>query len=143
MERAFANRWIDLPAWAKSGGAFCRNLTNQRESRVLTNFDGSLKAVTTIAHELGHAYHGQQIEGHRPLNRTYTMPVAETASNSTILVMNAAIAEAEGAERLALLEQRLQACTQTVCDIYCASCSRSRSSSRTGGLPCSPTSSAS
>lgn len=120
VERAFANRWIDFyTRMGKSGGAFCRNLTNQRESRVLTNFDGSLKAVTTIAHELGHAYHGQQIEDHRPLNRTYTMPVAETASNfNEILVMNAAIAEAEGAERLALLEQRLQACTQTVCDIY-------------------------
>ena len=83
MERAFANRWIDFTrAWAKSGGAFCRNLTNQRESRVLTNFDGSLKAVTTIAHELGHAYHGQQIEGSSPAQPHHTMPVAETASNS-------------------------------------------------------------
>lgn len=94
-------------------------MSNQRQSRVLTNFDGSLKAVTTIAHELGHAYHGQQIETHRPLNRIYTMPVAETASNfDEAIVMKAAIAEAEGSERLALLEQRLQDCTQTICDIY-------------------------
>lgn len=120
VQRAFAEEWIDLyPRPGKSGGAFCRNLSNQRQSRVLTNFDGSLKAVTTIAHELGHAYHGQQIETHRPLNRIYTMPVAETASNfDEALVMKAAIAASEGSERLALLEQRLQDCTQTICGIY-------------------------
>jgi len=27
------------------------------ESRILSNFDGSLDSVTTLAHELGHAFH--------------------------------------------------------------------------------------
>ena len=120
VDRAFRERWIDFYARpGKSGGAFCRNLSNQRQSRVLTNFGGDLDGVVTIAHELGHAYHGQQIQDHRPLNRTYTMPVAETASNfNETLVMNAAIDKAEGGEKLALLEQRLQDYTQTICDIY-------------------------
>ena len=86
---------------------------------MLTNFEGNLDGVVTIAHELGHAYHGHLIQDHRPLNRTYTMPVAETASNfNETLVMNAAIARARGQEKLALLEQRLQDYTQVICDIY-------------------------
>lgn len=121
VDRAFEERWIDFyPRAGKSGGAFCRNLSNQRQSRVLTNFDGTLRAVDTIAHELGHAFHGQQIEALRPLNRIYTMPVAETASNfDEALLMTAAIDEAGTRdERLALLEARLADVTQTVCDIY-------------------------
>lgn len=120
VDRAFREHWIDFyPRPGKTGGAFCRNLSNQKESRVLTNFDGTLDGVVTIAHELGHAYHGHQIEDHRPLNRTYTMPVAETASNfNETLVMSSVLAQAEGEEKLALLEQRIQDFTQTICDIY-------------------------
>lgn len=120
VDRAFRENWIDFyPRPGKSGGAFCRNLSNQKQSRVLTNFNGTLDGVVTIAHELGHAYHGQQIQDHRPLNRTYSMPTAETASNfNETLVMNAAIAQAGGQEKLALLEQRIQDYTQTICDIY-------------------------
>jgi len=120
VDRAFREHWIDFyPRPGKSGGAFCRNLSNQKQSRVLTNFEGNLDGVVTIAHELGHAYHGHMIQDHRPLNRIYTMPVAETASNfNETLVMNAAIAGAQGQEKLALLEQRLQDYTQVICDIY-------------------------
>ena len=118
--RAFDEDWIDFyPRPGKSGGAFCRNLSNQKQSRVLTNYNGTLDSVVTIAHELGHAYHGQQIQDHRPLNRTYTMPVAETASNfNEALVMHGAIAAARGPQRVALIEQRLQDYTQCLCDIY-------------------------
>lgn len=120
VDRAFQENWIDFyPRPGKSGGAFCRNLSNQKQSRILTNFNGTLDGVVTLAHELGHAYHGSLIEDHRPLNRTYTMPVAETASNfNETLVMNAAIEKASGAEKLALLEQRIQDYTQVICDIY-------------------------
>lgn len=118
--RAFDENWIDFyPRPGKTGGAFCRNLSNQKQSRVLTNYEGSLDSVVTIAHELGHAYHGQQIENHRPLNRTYTMPVAETASNfNEALVMHSAMEKAGEEERLILVEQRLQDYTQCLCDIY-------------------------
>ena len=120
VSRAFDERWIDFyPRVGKSGGAFCRNLSNQRQSRVLTNFTGDFNSVVTIAHELGHAYHGQQIELHRPLNRIYTMPVAETASNfNETIIKNAAIREASEEERLSLIEQQLQGYVQTICDIY-------------------------
>ena len=69
---------------------------------------------------LGHAFHGQQIETKRPLNRCYTMPVAETASNfDELVLMSAAIEEAKTTEeRIALLDARLSDVAQTVCDIF-------------------------
>ena len=120
MERAFDEAWIDFdPHPGKVGGAFCANIACIRQSRVLTNFDGSFSDIVTLAHELGHAYHGMMIEEHRPLNRDYSMPVAETAStfNETV-VMNAALHEAaDPAVELGLLESQLQDTTQIMCDI--------------------------
>ena len=120
MERAFDEAWIDFyPHEGKVGGAFCANLASIRQSRVLTNFDGSFSDIVTLAHELGHAYHGMMIEEHRPLNLDYSMPVAETAStfNETV-VMNAALDEAADREvKLGLLESQLQDTTQIMCDI--------------------------
>lgn len=117
---AFENDWIDFyPRSGKVGGAFCSNLPFIKESRILTNFDGSLSDVVTLAHELGHAYHGLHIEDHLPLNTDYSMPVAETASNfNETLIMKAAIDEAEGGEKITLLESSLQDTTQIICDIY-------------------------
>ena len=120
MERAFDEAWIDFyPHAGKVGGAFCANIASIKQSRVLTNFDGSFSDIVTLAHELGHAYHGMMIENHRPLNLDYSMPVAETAStfNETV-VMNAALDETTDRERkLGLLESQLQDTTQIMCDI--------------------------
>ncbi len=120
MERAFDENWIDFfPRKGKVGGAFCANLPYVKQSRVLTNFDGSLGDIVTLAHELGHAYHGMMIENHRPLNTGYSMPVAETASTfNENIIMDAAIKEAKGNEKIALIENQLQDLTQTMCDIY-------------------------
>lgn len=120
VARAFSQSWIDFyPREGKQGGAFCADLYCLRQSRILTNFDGTLSDVVTLAHELGHAYHNEQIFGNRIGNTDYTMPVAETAStfNETV-VMDAAIGAAEGQERIALIESQLQDVTQIMCDIY-------------------------
>lgn len=93
VERAFNESWIDFyPHEGKVGGAFCLGLPSYGQSRVLTNFDGSFSDVVTLAHELGHAFHNLNIESHRPLNRDYSMPVAETASTfNEHVIMDAAI----------------------------------------------------
>lgn len=119
-EEAFDDAWIDFfPHAGKVGGAFCANLPFIKQSRILTNFDGSLSDVVTLAHELGHAYHGMHIQEHLPLNTDYSMPVAETAStfNETV-IMEAAIKDADKEEKLALIESQLQDVTQIICDIY-------------------------
>lgn len=90
-----------------------------RQSRILTNFSGNLNDVLTLAHELGHAYHGMHIQDHLPLNVEYGMPVAETASTfNEALIMEAIIKEASGVEKMALIESQLQDITQIMCDIY-------------------------
>lgn len=118
---AFDNAWIDFyPRDGKAGGAFCAGVECIGESRILTNFDGMFTDVVTLAHELGHAFHNQCIRDHRPLNRDYSMPVAETASTfNECVVMAAAIKEAkDDDERLALIESQLQDAAQIICDIY-------------------------
>ncbi len=120
VDRAFCENWIDFYSRpGKSGGAFCSNIPHLRQSRILTNFSGSFGSVVTLAHELGHAYHGMMIEEHRPLNTDYTMPVAETASNfNELIIVNDAIAKATGEEKISLIESQLQDCTQIIVDIY-------------------------
>ncbi len=121
VERAFDEEWIDFyPRDGKSGGAFCSGVECLGESRILTNFDGMFTDIVTLAHELGHAFHNQCIQSHRPLNHDYSMPVAETASTfNECVVMAAAIKQAEDKqEKLALIESQLQDATQIICDIY-------------------------
>ena len=120
MERAFDEEWIDFyPREGKVGGAFCCEVSHAGQSRILTNFNGSFDAVDTLAHELGHAYHGTQTCSHRILNRDYPMQVAETAStfNETHITC-LAIAKATGEEKLALLDNILMNTTQVIFDIY-------------------------
>ena len=121
IARAFDNAWIDFfPRDGKAGGAFCAGVEWLGESRILTNFDGQMGDVVTLAHELGHAFHNENIRTHRPLNRSYSMPVAETASTfNECVVMAAAIGDAaDDAEKMALIESQLSDATQVICDIY-------------------------
>ncbi|MBR6950482.1 MAG: M3 family oligoendopeptidase [Oscillospiraceae bacterium] len=120
MRDAFDNAWIDFfPRSGKSGGAFDCGLPEFKQSRVMTNFDGSFAAVDTLAHELGHAFHDRQVQDHRPMNTDYPMPVAETASTfNEVHLGNYALAQASDEEKLALLESDLKESTQCIMDIY-------------------------
>lgn len=121
MQRAFCEKWIDFfPREGKVGGAFCADVSSIRQFRILTNFDGSFSSITTLGHELGHGYHDFMVQGNRPLNRSYSMPVAETASTfNENVIMEEALATAESEEQqLALAESELMEVTQIICDIY-------------------------
>ena len=118
---AFDNRWIDFyPREGKVGGAFDCGVPSIKESRVLTNFDGSFSDVVTLAHELGHSFHDRQVFCHSVLNQGYSMPVAETASTfNEVLVMETAIAETtDRDEKIALIESQLMDACQIIADIY-------------------------
>lgn len=119
-ERAFEHNWIDAePRGGKRGGAFCMGVPLVDESRILCNFDTSLDEVSTIAHELGHAFHNDCQVGKTILQTITPMTLAETAStfNETIIA-NAAISQAANVEEeLAILETQLINSTQIVVDI--------------------------
>ncbi len=119
-QRAFRDHWVDyLPKKGKVGGAFCSNMHSVKESRVLTNFTGAFGDVITLAHELGHAYHGETIFTESILNSDYTMPVAETASTFCETIVNkAALKDATSTqEKIYLLESSIQDYTQVIVDI--------------------------
>ena len=121
IARAFDEAWIDFyPHDGKVGGAFCAELNNQKQSRILTNFGGQLGDVITLAHELGHAFHNYCLKDNSLLNRDVSMPVAETASTfNEVVAMNAAISmEKDPIARRALIENQLQDANQIICDIY-------------------------
>ncbi len=121
MDTAFRDSWIDFyPHEGKVGGAFCAGVGCLKQSRILTNFNGTFDAISTLAHELGHAYHNKHTFSHRVCNRDYSMPVAETAStfNETVITLNAVKKAQSKDEKLALIETMLMGTTQIVCDIY-------------------------
>lgn len=121
--RAFDNNWIDAgPRDGKRAGAFCMAVPGVKESRVLSNFDGSLDQVFTLAHELGHAFHNDCMfaAGRTELQRSTPMTLAETASIlCETIVVNAALKEAKDRqEELAILESSLNNASQVIVDIY-------------------------
>lgn len=122
-KRAFDNRWIDAEQReGKRGGAFCMGVEGVKESRILSNFDGSFDQVSTLAHELGHAFHNECAyqAGKTPLQQQTPMTLAETASiMCETIVTEAALAEtATPQEELAILEAQMNNASQVVVDIY-------------------------
>lgn len=119
-DNAFEKRWIDAePRDGKRGGAFCSNILSIKESRIMSNFTGSFNSVTTLAHELGHGYHGLNLGRETYLNSNYTMPIAETASTfCETIIKNAALKEASKEEALAILESDISDNAQVIVDIY-------------------------
>lgn len=117
-ERAFSEQWIDAePRAGKAGGAFCMRLRGG-ESRILSNFKPSFGEVSTLAHELGHAYHNLNLAGRTMLQRSLPMTLAETASTfCQTIAQNAALKKVAAGEQLLILEAALQDSCQVVVDI--------------------------
>ncbi|MHB1119157.1 MAG: M3 family oligoendopeptidase [Bellilinea sp.] len=121
--RAFDSGWIDAEQRSgKRGGAFCMSVPGVKESRVLLSFDGSLDVVSTLAHELGHAFHNDCMfkAGRTELQRTTPMTMAETASiMCETIVVEAVMEQAKDADELwAILEAALTGDSQVIVDIY-------------------------
>ena len=119
INRAFDERWIDMfPREGKGGGAFCSGMHPLGISYVLANFEGSYGSVSTLAHELGHAYHNECMKDLPILMADYPIPLAETASifNETLLAQRI-LENADKDTRVALLEQQLSDAAQVIVDI--------------------------
>lgn len=119
-KNAFDKNWIDvMPKKGKVGGAFCEAIHAIKESRVLTNFTGTLNDAVTLAHELGHAYHDSCLYTANELSCDYPMPIAETASTfCETLILNSALKTATEKEKRIILENDLSGIAQTIVDIY-------------------------
>ena len=117
--RAINEGWIDVYTKAgKVGGAFCNNLPYIKESRILLNYGDSFGDVVTLAHELGHGFHGECLSEQTMINTNYPMPIAETASTfCETIIKKSALKKASKKEALAILETEVCDCTQVIVDI--------------------------
>ncbi len=121
-ETAFDNNWIDAEQRpGKRGGAFCMGIPGVKQSRIMSNFDGSFDQVMTLAHELGHAFHNYCIyqADKTPYQSLTPMTLAETASiMCETIVLNALLkSPSSPEEELLLLETAIGSDAQTIVDI--------------------------
>ncbi|WEK53447.1 MAG: M3 family oligoendopeptidase [Candidatus Cohnella colombiensis] len=110
-KKAFDDRWIEAEDRSgKRPGGFCTSFPLSRQSRIFMTYSGTPGNVSTLAHELGHAYHGALVESLPPMAQQYAMNVAETASTfAEALVSDALLRRASSKEeQLSLLDDRLQ-----------------------------------
>ena len=117
-QRAFDERWVDAePRPGKVGGAFCMWMRGE-DSRILTNFLPTHQGMSTLAHELGHAYHNRTRAMRTIVQRRTPATLAETASIfCETLIDEAAYEDGDEQERLAILEAFLQVACAVVVDI--------------------------
>ncbi|GAB4318283.1 MAG: M3 family oligoendopeptidase [Candidatus Zixiibacteriota bacterium] len=116
---AIAGRWIeaeDRPG--KRAGGWCSWVPIRKQARIFMTYSNTYDALSTLAHELGHAYHGFVLKDEPPFNTAYPMTLAETASIfNEMRVNDAALKASEGDEKLALLDLKLQATLTFFCNI--------------------------
>ncbi len=122
-KRAFDNNWIDAEQRdGKRGGAFCMGVSAVKESRILANFDGSFDQVSTLAHELGHAFHNECAyqANKTELQQATPMTLAETASIMCETIITEAVLKqvADPQEELAIIEAQMNNATGVIVDIY-------------------------
>jgi oligoendopeptidase F len=117
-QRALDERWIDAaPRPGKVGGAFCMWIKGD-QSRVLANYQPSYEGVSTIAHELGHAYHNLCKTPRTPLQRSTPMTLAETASTfCETIIRDPAMQRVGPSEALGILDAFISGVCQVTVDI--------------------------
>lgn len=77
----FDKNWIDFKKRpGKRGGAYCAFVTPDTNPFVFMNYEGSLRDVSTLAHELGHAVHAYLMGELKYINFDVPLTLAETAS---------------------------------------------------------------
>ncbi|HBB13911.1 MAG TPA: peptidase M3 [Treponema sp.] len=118
---AFDSGWIDAEIRSgKVGGAYDEDFPKNHQSRILTNFTGTFSDIITLAHELGHAYHFSCMKGKPALFFDYPMTLAETASTfAETIVKQDMIQQAEGSDKIKIIDLDLQDTSQVLVDILC------------------------
>ncbi|NIK76309.1 pepF/M3 family oligoendopeptidase [Paenibacillus castaneae] len=110
-EMAFRDGWIEAEDRAgKRPGGFCTSFPKSEQTRIFMTYSGTASNISTLAHELGHAYHQHVMNDLPALSQEYAMNVAETASTFAELIVSdcAMKAAVDPEEKLGLLEDKIQ-----------------------------------
>ncbi|MBN1595586.1 M3 family oligoendopeptidase [candidate division FCPU426 bacterium] len=94
----------------KRGGAFCSSAVPEIKPYILLNYQGRLRDVATMAHELGHAVHAMYSREQNLLNFHAILPLAETASIFAEMLLTDYLLQQEqdAAVKRALLASKLE-----------------------------------
>jgi oligoendopeptidase F len=99
--RVFQDRAIDSRVSpGKRGGAFCYSVLPGLTPYVLVNYTGEPRQAATLAHELGHAVHALMAAGRSPLTFHAALPLAETASVFSEMLLTDRLLEEEKSPEL-------------------------------------------
>lgn len=78
---ALSNRWVEAANRpGKHQGGFCTGFPTAKQSRIFMTYTNSADSMSTLAHELGHAYHSWVLRDQPVFLQDYPMNLAETAS---------------------------------------------------------------
>jgi len=120
-ESAFAAKWIDYqPRPGKRPGGFCSTSPWIGQSRIFISYGETLGDLATLAHELGHAFHGWVMRDMRLWQRRYPMTLAETASTfAEQLMIDAVLSDPDVTQedRASMLDSRMQAAAMFLLNI--------------------------
>ena len=79
--RCVTEGWVESEdRVGKRQGGFCTSMPLKQESRIFMTFTNSIDSMSTLAHEIGHAYHSHVLRDEPILLQGYPMCLAETAS---------------------------------------------------------------
>lgn len=120
-KHALENRWVEAENRPnKRPGGYCTSLPEFEESRIFMTFTGSPSDTSTLAHELGHAFHSHVMKDVPYVNRRYAMNVAETASTfAETIINNATVTNAASTEeKISLLGSKLEGATAMFLNIH-------------------------
>ena len=113
----FDKRWIDASVKpGKRGGAYSASTVTSVHPYVFMNYDGQLRDVQTLAHELGHGVHQYLARKQGELQSSTPLTTAETASVfGEMLVFNRLMNSlTDPEEKLALLVSKIDDTIATV-----------------------------
>ncbi len=110
LKTALSNGWLDVSEKSnKRSGAYSINIFDVHPYMLL-NYNNTMNAAYTLAHELGHTVHSMYSTKYQPYaTSNYTIFVAEVAStfNERLLLDHMLSVSTDSKEKIALIEQSL------------------------------------
>lgn len=109
-ERALREGWVEAENRAgKRQGGFCTGFYSQQQSRIFMTYTDTADSMSTLAHELGHAWHSYVLRDQPLYLQDYPMNLAETASTFAEAVLGEHRLEAStsATEQLSMLDNML------------------------------------
>lgn len=120
-KKALKNGWVDaLKREKKRAGGFCTSCPIVKESRILLTWGNNVSSLSTLAHELGHAFHNEVLFKQPVFYRDISMNIAEAASTMAEMIVCDSLIESAKTkqEKISLLDDKISRYISFMMDIH-------------------------